>query len=729
MLCRLVVSSAVALLSLAPSAAAGVLVGHSGWQWSNPLPQGNSLRALDFQGDSGYAAGDFGTLLRSGDDGISWRAGTTGTTDDLSVVRSIGPDSVVVAGGCTLLRSDDGGESFRSLRWTAHRSSCKTAIASISFPTPDVGYLLLEDGRVYRSDDGGESWSAAEPVALPQPDEGDGGAADLFFSAPDVGIAATFAGIHRTTDGAQSWELVGEHPGGFAGLSFVDAQTGYAAGAGGLVAKTLDGGATWIPTASTLFAGSVALRAIDCADSLTCLAATESGDRLLRTSNGGLSWSVSPAEVASALAVSFASPAHAVAVGSAGAVSVSSDAGLGWSLVGTRLDASFARLCDGPGSLAFAVGPNGILARTNDGGESWTILAAPSRQDVVDVSFRDEASGFALDGAGALYRTDDGGEGWELVYDGAASSPQAVLALDSDHVLLVGSRGVARSVDGGRTFSSARQRAVRKAGLFGIDHAGGWLFVYGPTSIFASRDRGTSWRKVRRPDHRPLAALDFVSAHSGFALGKGGRAWRTRDQGRSWHEMLGAGTDGGMALSFSNARDGYLAANDIFFAKGSQRPDYVLRTTDGGARWRPQLVANTRNLNGLLATRSGTDFLLAGEDQLFATRTGGDEGESSSLRLRARHRRVARGRKVRISGRLRPAETGQVVVVSRTELDPHARKGANDWSFKAVHVRAGGGFATHWRLHRSSVFVAQWTGDGVQRGAGSKALVVRVNRR
>ena len=102
------------MLALAPNAAAGVSVPHSGWEWSNPLPQGNSLRALDFAGASGYAAGDFGTLLRSDDDGASWRGLGTGIREDLTEVQEIDPDSVVVAGGCALQRSDDGGSELQA---------------------------------------------------------------------------------------------------------------------------------------------------------------------------------------------------------------------------------------------------------------------------------------------------------------------------------------------------------------------------------------------------------------------------------------------------------------------------------------------------------------------------------------------------------------------------------------------------------------------------------------
>ena len=64
---------AAALLAALPALApANVQVGSSGWLWGNPLPQGNTLRAMSFAGANGYAVGDFGTLLKTTDGGTTW---------------------------------------------------------------------------------------------------------------------------------------------------------------------------------------------------------------------------------------------------------------------------------------------------------------------------------------------------------------------------------------------------------------------------------------------------------------------------------------------------------------------------------------------------------------------------------------------------------------------------------------------------------------------------------
>src|SRR5258705_13425564 len=102
----------VAVLAFAGVANAQVGVGHSGWNWGNPQPQGNTLHAVEFAGGVGYAAGDFGTLLRTGDGGGTWQGVATGITGNLLRIRAIDPNTVVIGSGCGLRRPDDGGQTF-----------------------------------------------------------------------------------------------------------------------------------------------------------------------------------------------------------------------------------------------------------------------------------------------------------------------------------------------------------------------------------------------------------------------------------------------------------------------------------------------------------------------------------------------------------------------------------------------------------------------------------------
>jgi hypothetical protein len=57
------------------------------WFWQNPLPQGNTLNAVDFVSPSiGWAVGYYGTILRTTDGGTTWNSQTSGTTDNLRLL-------------------------------------------------------------------------------------------------------------------------------------------------------------------------------------------------------------------------------------------------------------------------------------------------------------------------------------------------------------------------------------------------------------------------------------------------------------------------------------------------------------------------------------------------------------------------------------------------------------------------------------------------------------------
>lgn len=159
----------------------------------------------------------------------------------------------------------------------------------------------------------------------------------------------------------------------------------------------------------------------------------------------------------------------------------------------------------------------------------------------------------------------------------------------------------------------------------------------------------------------------------------------------------------------------------------------VMRTSDGGRTFAPQLVdPGSQVLNGLLATGPATALLAARTEgaeagrlgsALFGTATGGQGGTATAITLSASPRSRARAGNVKIVGRLRPAEGGEVVTVSRFDR----RRGR--WATRHARVASNGSFSTTWRISRTAAFVAVWRGDDDRAGDGSPALAVRVGKR
>ena len=248
----------------------------------------------------------------------------------------------------------------------------------------------------------------------------------------------------------------------------------------------------------------------------------------------------------------------------------------------------------------------------------------------------DRVYAYAADGS--LERSDNGGQSYSLLNPGTFR-PAAIAAIDLDRLLLLG-RGVALSTNGGDSFTPAAGK-IAAAQLSAADHAAGAVFVYGPARIFRSTDRGTHWREVAKPKRRVIVDLDFVGPNLGYLLDARGAIWKTTNGGGNWKSLSGVGSRA-YQVEFSSPLNGYATVAGF----GSIRAGgVVLRTTDGGRSWHPQLVSPFAVAD--IESVGSIDYLLAGQNAMYATAVGGDVGAGSALTIAARpHSRKKPGRVV-----------------------------------------------------------------------------------
>jgi hypothetical protein len=172
-------------------------------------------------------------------------------------------------------------------------------------------------------------------------------------------------------------------------------------------------------------------------------------------------------------------------------------------------------------------------------------------------------------------------------------------------------------------------------------------------------------------------------------------------------------------MAWGDARNGYRAIGRF----GSNSTfGFLLRTSDGGKSWRPQLVAPTSiRVNGLVATAANTAFALADGNQLFYTAAGGDQGQQSVVSLKSSVKRVGRkGKLVTFTGKIAPAVAGADVYIS------FRRVGGGGWVTKLPRPTSGSGsFSLQRRIKTPTIAVAQWLGDADHNGDGSNLITLK----
>ncbi len=287
--------------------------------------------------------------------------------------------------------------------------------------TGSVVWASGRGGKYARSTDGGVTWTAgtvpgAEDMVLVDVAALDDRSACVLATSFEGGLGR----IYRTADGGATWTLSYEHerPGVFFdGMAFWDARHGLAFGdpvdGAFSIVRTTDGGASWsevrrekIPIPLDGEAGFAASgTAIAVVGTRHGWIGTGGGPvaRVLRTGDGGLSWSAETTPLPGGAAtgifgVAFRDTVHGMAVGgnyqqpSAAGPNVvrTTDGGRTWVLAGTTAPAGVRyglAYLPGAAGTAVTVGPTGY-GLTHDDGRTWvavdtlyafTLALAPGR--------------------------------------------------------------------------------------------------------------------------------------------------------------------------------------------------------------------------------------------------------------------------------------------------------------------------------------------------------------
>jgi len=269
------------------------------------LPEA-SLYTVTARGQNAWAAGYWGTILRSSDGGATWVVQPVEIPDELGEVRPLDVNLFGVAA------------TSQTSAWA-------------------VGDL----GIVVRTRDG-ETW---EKVAFDQATYADDNVPErllnaVVFTSPTEGwIAGEFATLLRTSDGGETWVGQRKISGAPEDLYLFN----LSAAAGG-------------PAAAVGLAGSV-----------------------LVSSDAGAVWESRSVDTSAGLFAIAWSGEHGVAAGDRGVIYVSTDGGRTWT------DAERPKLFNWLAGVAFAnanealvVGERGVILRSGDGGASWNAAVTPT---------------------------------------------------------------------------------------------------------------------------------------------------------------------------------------------------------------------------------------------------------------------------------------------------------------------------------------------------------------
>ncbi|MFC2088818.1 YCF48-related protein [Calditrichota bacterium] len=327
-------------------------------------PAEDNLESIYFiDTNIGWAVGCSNTILHTSDGGNNWFKQTPGPNLEnrqLTSVYFTDENHGYIAGWGIFLTTENGGQN-----WTVFESPVPVPSAlSVFFINPQVGWKVGNIGTIQKTIDGGDTWITQSKI-LSYND-----IVTVDFVDENYGwVTGGSSEIYYTNDGGINWELKNRpSPHGIFSIDFIDSLVGFTH-YGWKIYKTSDGGDDWIevytfnsdPIKSSIFFINEHKGWV-----------IHSRDKILHTSDGGLSWSNQQSNTNKTLFdIEFVDDMH------------------GW-----------------------IVGELGLILRTSDGGENWENIEMSNAEfDLVKVDFTDSLNGWVV-GNRNLFHTEDGGETW-----------------------------------------------------------------------------------------------------------------------------------------------------------------------------------------------------------------------------------------------------------------------------------------------------------------------------
>ena len=598
-----------------------------------------------------------GPTYRAIDRGNASNAGDNSGLAAGIAVHPADPKTIWVASaGGGIWKTSDGGATWRPVTDTlgptptgaiaVSRSNPNRVYAGTGCGDSSSSYQSASGFGVLVSNDGGESWTVS-PAGT--------GPGTVFFelsvdpASPDVVVAASDAGVQRSTDGGSSWKQVVAVPAYSLSRASSDpkvlfAGTWKAPLAGSLVSqlpgsiwKSTDGGATWVEKAAGL-PGSASFRArpevaVAPSDPSRVYALfSDTSNRqidMVASTDGGESWtslnlSSKNVDILSVQGNYFTDmavdPSNPNVVYAGGLdLWKSSDGGATWARISrwqqVGLSAPYVHadqhaIAFAPdGSIVFST--DGGLYRTTNGGLSFTslnrglvtmqfykICTTPAAPDLVMGGAQD--NGTSLRVQGSEYREVVSGDGFSC------------LAHPTNPQILHGTvylEYVVRSTDGGTTWRDATN-GLTDAG----DETNGWfptilirhpvqpdwIYTSSLLKLWESKNGGTSWSSpsgtIGVTGLVAIRDLSFLSTDGSrlAAAANGGIVMESADGGATFQKLGTLPVNTLMAVRYdrTDARTLYVASAVV--TPGAER---VWVTHDAGTTWQP--LSRTGQAGGL----------------------------------------------------------------------------------------------------------------------------------
>jgi len=495
-----------------------------------------------------YAAGDYGTVIKSTDGGQNWVRQSIPLYQALRKIKFINDTlGIAIGHSSNIFLTTNSGALWQQRNLPVSG----LVLFDVHFPDKKTGYITGTGGRVFKTTDHGFNWFQAGWPA-------DADFRSIAFSDTLTGYIVTSSGeCYKSTDGGENWVL--KHTGIFStfyDIHIINKNFIFLSGTGGSLVRSTDAGETWqlIPTNA-----HVILRSITFSDSLNGFLCGDAGV-LLKTSDGGLTWNnIRTSSVLNFNSVHSTIPSEVYIASEKGKI-IKFSSVTGWSEYEYAKPPHFYAVKVLGSNFIQVAGSRGSIYVTPDG-SNWYNHSISMSGALRSIDYYGQTQGWICGDSGVIVRTTNGGNSWTPVASGTTVNLRGISEAGFNNALAVGENGLIISTSNNGAFWTTQNSGTSQH-LNAISFADSsfGLAVGNNGTVLKTSNRGLNWSLVPLPFSDNLYAVEFANANLCAAAGDSGRIIWSTDKGESWLINTPDTKNPYRGISFGSLTDVYLVA-------------------------------------------------------------------------------------------------------------------------------------------------------------------------
>lgn len=464
--------------------------------------------------------------------------------------------------------------------------------------TPDGVYVIAvgDEGKIYRSVNGGNSWAGYTYLTANMN--------SVCAYGNDVWIASDNGNIYKTgkTHSPITTYNTGDN---FTvnSVHFIDANNGFICGTEGRVYKSVNGGVNWTLINSGI--SNIKLNSISFKDNLSGVAAGDNG-WLYLTDNGGATWTVQSSGTTRNLLKAKYFQDGIIVVGEYGTIITKEISG-SWTSVVTRTNSDIRGITGSGINNARVCGGGGFIrSNLNKRQNFFNFEVNPMQANLVDIFYFNGNTGFAVSSLNyAIIRTTNAGASWELPAGSTVTKTWSIKLTSSSGIgnnlcMHPSDRNAAYVAYGSKIYVSRNrgENWIQIATMTGGGITGGRAHSFyvspldtnimmaaidnvAPDKVVRSTDHGLTWAVILSDNFssygQPLE-MDQNDPNIFYFVPDGGGFWRSTNSGATFTEVS--------TFPFLSPCDIIVmhdSSNVLYLGESS--PSRVYKSVDSGSNW------------------------------------------------------------------------------------------------------------------------------------------------